>query len=152
MTQLLVPKSPCLKKVGGMRLWIGTSTFNRDLLEALYGSMGKHLIFWNISICLLTHHYHIQTEELSPLPCSFCHFIATPPGTIWIVLYCCCEGFIVCSCVIDGLENKLRLITWEIRWKRNWKRKKKHHCKLVMILHICMCQNHNITCSRCCTA
>ena len=24
MTQLLVPKSPCLKKVGEMRLWIGT--------------------------------------------------------------------------------------------------------------------------------
>ena len=29
MTQLLVPKSPYLwKKLGGMRLWIGTSTFN----------------------------------------------------------------------------------------------------------------------------
>ena len=33
MTQLLVPKSPlCLKKVGGMRLWIGTSTFKEVLL------------------------------------------------------------------------------------------------------------------------
>ena len=32
MTQLLVPKSPlCLKKkIGGMRLWIGTSTFKHQ--------------------------------------------------------------------------------------------------------------------------
>ena len=32
MTHLLVPKSPCLKKVRGLRLWIGTSTFKQLFL------------------------------------------------------------------------------------------------------------------------